>query len=124
MTALELLAAFVLVIGGGIGFTHAVEWVGDPLNLPPGAVGALLAAVGTALPESVIPIVALLGGGGGEEATQIAIGAIIGAPFLLGTLAMLLVVGSAHLFAGRREQGAIVNAERDDVRRDLHWFLI
>ena len=34
-----------------------------------------------------------------------AIGAIIGAPFLLGTLAMLLVVGSAHLFSGRREQG-------------------
>src|SRR5215217_3153554 len=124
VTALELLAAFVLVIGGAVGFTNAVEWLGHRLNLAEGAVGALLAAVGTALPESVIPIVALAGGGGGEEATQIAIGAIIGAPFLLGTLAMLLVVGSAHLFASRREQGARVEAERDDVRRDLRWFLI
>ena len=124
MTALELLAAFVLVIGGAIGFTNAVEWLGHRLNLAEGAVGALLAAVGTALPESIIPIVALVSGGGGDEATQIAIGAIIGAPFLLSTLAMLLVVGSAHVFAGRREQGAEVNAERDDVSRDLHWFLI
>jgi cation:H+ antiporter len=124
MTVLELLAAFALVIGGAIGFTNAVEWLGHRLNLAEGAVGALLAAVGTALPESVIPIVALLSGGGGEESTQIAIGAIIGAPFLLGTLAMLLVVGSAHLFADRREQGAEVRAEREDVRRDLRWFLI
>jgi cation:H+ antiporter len=123
MTALELLAAFVVIIGGAIGFTNAVEWLGSRLNLAEGAVGALLAAVGTALPESVIPIVALLSGGG-EQSTQIAIGAIIGAPFLLGTLAMLLVVGSAHLFAGRREQGAEVRAERDDVRRDLRWFEI
>jgi cation:H+ antiporter len=124
MTAIELLAAFALVIGGAIGFTNAVEWLGHRLGLAEGAVGALLAAVGTALPESVIPIVALLSGGGSSESTEIAIGAIIGAPFLLGTLAMLLVVGSAHVFAGRREQGAEVRAERDDVRRDLRWFLI
>jgi cation:H+ antiporter len=122
-TALELLAAFVLIIGGAIGFTNAVEWLGKRLNLGAGAVGALLAAVGTALPESVIPIVALVSGGGGEEATQIAIGAIVGAPFLLGTLAMLLVVGSAHLFAGRRDQGADVTGEGDATRRDLGWFL-
>src|SRR5829696_7788047 len=107
MVALEMLAAFVLIVGGAIGFTNAVEWLGQRLNLGAGAVGALLAAVGTALPESVIPVVALLSGGG-EEATEVAIGAIIGAPFLLGTLAMLLVVGSAHLFKGRRDTGADV----------------
>jgi cation:H+ antiporter len=121
-TALELLAAFVLIIGGAIGFTNAVEWLGQRLNLGAGAVGALLAAVGTALPESVIPIVALLSGGG-EEAEQIAIGAIIGAPFLLGTLAMLLVVGSAHAFSGRRDQGSDVVGEAKATRRDLSWFL-
>ena len=121
-TALELLAAFVLIIGGAIGFTNAVEWLGKRLNLGAGAVGALLAAVGTALPESVIPIVALLGGGG-QETVDIAIGAIVGAPFLLATLAMLLVVGSAHLFSGRREQGSEVTGEPAATRRDLSWFL-
>jgi cation:H+ antiporter len=121
-TALELLASFVLIIGGAIGFTNAVEWLGQRMNLGEGAVGATLAAVGTALPESVIPIVAVIGGGG-PEATEIAIGAIIGAPFLLGTLAMLLVVGSAHLFKRRREHGADVVGDERSTRRDLTWFL-
>ena len=122
MTALELLASFVLIIGGAIGFTNAVEWLGHRMNLGEGAVGALLAAVGTALPESTIPIVALVRGGG-EEATEVAIGAIIGAPFLLGTLAMLLVVGAAHVFRNRREQGAEVVGDERAVRRDLSWFV-
>jgi cation:H+ antiporter len=121
-TALELLGAFVLIIGGAIGFTNAVEWLGQRMNLGEGAVGATLAAVGTALPESVIPIVALLSGGG-QESVDIAIGAIIGAPFLLGTLAMLLVVGSAHLFKDRREQGTDVVGDERSTRRDLTWFL-
>jgi cation:H+ antiporter len=121
-TALELLASFVLIIVGAIGFTNAVEWLGQRLNLGEGAVGATLAAVGTALPESVIPIVALIGGGG-PEATEIAIGAIIGAPFLLGTLAMLLVVGSAHLFKRRREHGSDIAGDERATRRDLTWFL-
>jgi cation:H+ antiporter len=122
MTALELLASFVLIVGGAVGFTNAVEWLGQRLNLGDGAVGALLAAVGTALPESVIPVVALLSDGG-PEAEEIAIGAIIGAPFLLGTLAMLLVVGSAHVFSGRREHGADVVGDGRAVHRDLTWFL-
>jgi cation:H+ antiporter len=121
-TALELLASFVLIIVGAIGFTNAVEWLGRRMNLGEGAVGATLAAVGTALPESVIPIVALIGGGG-PEATEIAIGAIIGAPFLLATLAMLLVVGSAHLFRQRREHGAEIVGDERATRRDLTWFL-
>jgi len=121
-TALELLAAFVLIIGGAIGFTNAVEWLGHRMNLGEGAVGATLAAVGTALPESVIPIVALMSGGG-EQSVDIAIGAIIGAPFLLGTLAMLLVVGSAHVFKGRREQGTDIVSDERATRRDLTWFM-
>jgi cation:H+ antiporter len=121
MTVLELLASFVLIVLGAIGFTNAVEWLGHRLNLGEGAVGALLAAVGTALPESTIPIVALIGGG--AEATHIAIGAIIGAPFLLGTLAMLLVAISALAFKRRREQGELVQVDVRTARRDLLFFL-
>jgi cation:H+ antiporter len=122
MVAVELLAAFVLIVGGAIGFTNAVEWLGHRLNLGAGAVGAILAAVGTALPESVIPLVALASGGG-QEAVDIAIGAIIGAPFLLGTVAMLLVAGSAIAFRNRREQGERVMVDADSTRRDLRFFL-
>ena len=123
MVALELLGAFVLIVGGAIAFTNAVEWLGHRLELGQGAVGALLAAVGTALPESVIPIVALVSGGGGEEAVEIAIGAIIGAPFVLGTLAMLVIAGSALAFRGRREQESDLATHAASTRRDLLTFL-
>jgi cation:H+ antiporter len=123
MVALELLAAFVLIVGGAIGFTNAVEWLGHRLNLGEGAVGALLAAVGTALPESVIPVVALLSGGGDAESVEIAIGAIIGAPFVLATLAMLVIAGSALAYRGRRDQGTDVETDVPSTRRDLIVFL-
>jgi cation:H+ antiporter len=123
VVALELLAAFVLIVGGAIGFTNAVEWLGHRLDLGQGAVGALLAAVGTALPESVIPVVALLGGGGSGEAVQIAIGAIVGAPFVLATLAMLVIAGSALAYGGRRDQGSEVETDVSSTRRDLGVFL-
>ena len=123
MIALELLASFVLIVGGAIGFTNAVEWLGHRLDLGQGAVGALLAAVGTALPESIIPVVALLSGGGSDEAVQIAIGAIIGAPFVLGTLAMVVIAASALAYRGRRDQGSDVDTEVGSTRRDLVVFL-
>ena len=123
VTALELLAAFALIVGGAIGFTNAVEWLGKRMDLGQGAVGALLAAVGTALPESIIPVVALLAGGGAEK-EQIAIGSIIGAPFLLGTLAMLLIAISSHAFAARREQGSAIDAHLPSTRRDLRFVLV
>jgi cation:H+ antiporter len=123
VTVVLLLVAFVLIVGGAIGFTNAVEWLGHRLGLGVGAVGALLAAVGTALPESVLPLVAVLSGGG-EEAQDIAIGSIIGAPFLLGTLAMLLIGVSAAAFAGRRDQGPALRHDGPVVRRDLACFLV
>ena len=70
-----------------------MEWAGHKLELGEGAVGSLLAAVGTAMPETLIPIVAIIGGAEGAE--DVAVGAIIGAPFLLATIAMALVGTSA-----------------------------
>jgi len=120
VTVLLLLASFVLIIGGAILFTNAVEWAGRRLNLGEGPVGSLLAAVGTALPESLIPIVAVLAGAEGEE---VAIGAIIGAPFMLGTLAMLLMAGAALAYSKSRDSGREINADKRAVRRDLGFFL-
>jgi cation:H+ antiporter len=122
MTALLLLAAFVLIVVGALGFTNAIEWLGQRLNLGASAVGAILAAVGTALPESMIPVVALAGGSKGAE--DIAIGSIIGAPFLLGTLAMILVAASSHGYKGRRSQGGDLEIDLGGLRRDLGVFLV
>jgi cation:H+ antiporter len=120
MTGFLLAAAFALIIGGAILFTNAIEWAGKRLDLGEGAVGSLLAAVGTALPESVIPVVAVLAGG---ESEQVAIGAIVGAPFMLGTVAMLLVGASALAFRRSRSSGSEVTADERSLRRDLGFFL-
>ena len=48
------------------------------------------------MPETLIPIVAIIGGAEGAE--DVAIGAIIGAPFLLATIAMALVGISALIY--------------------------
>jgi cation:H+ antiporter len=120
MTGLLLAAAFALIIGGAILFTNAIEWSGKRLDLGEGAVGSLLAAVGTALPESLIPVVAVLSGG---ESEQVAIGAIVGAPFMLGTVAMLLVGASALAFRRRRSSGSEMTPDDRSLRRDLGLFL-
>ncbi len=121
VTALLLLVSFVLIVAGALLFTNAVEWAGHRLNLGESAVGSLLAAVGTALPESLIPIVAVIGGQAGSE--EVAIGSIIGAPFLLGTLAMIVIGTSALAYRGRREHGREIHADQRSMQRDLGFFL-
>lgn len=123
MTAFVLLmASFAVILAGALTFTNAVEWAGHRLAMGQGAVGSLLAAVGTAMPETLIPIVAIIGGAEGSE--QVAIGAIVGAPFLLATIAMALVGTSALIYRKRRTQGTELRAHRPTLERDLIFFLI
>ena len=87
-------------------FTNGIEWFGRKLDLAEGAVGSVLAAVGTALPETMIPIIAILFGGGGEATDEVGVGAILGAPFMLSTLAMFVTGVGRHLpGAARRATG-------------------
>lgn len=117
----ELVVSVPLILGGALLFTNAVEWLGSRLGLGEGAVGSLLAAVGTALPESIIPIIALARGGEDNEA--VAIGAIIGAPFILATVAMAVVGISAFAFRQRRRTGTEIDAHAPTTRRDLGFFI-
>src|SRR5918998_4861510 len=122
MDVVLLAASFAVILAGALMFTNAVEWAGHRLEMGEGATGSLLAAVGTAMPETLIPIVAIIGGAEGAE--DVAIGAIIGAPFLLATIAMALVGISALIFRRRREQGTELRAHVETLDRDLIFFLI
>ena len=122
MDELLIVVAFAIVLGGALLFTNAVEWLGHSLGLGEGAVGSILAAVGTAAPETLIAIIAILSTEAGSE--DVAIGAIVGAPFLLGTLAMGLVGLFAYLFRGRRRQGTALDAHGPTLERDLLFFLV
>jgi cation:H+ antiporter len=122
MEAILLLVSFAIVLTGALIFTNAVEWIGHRLEVGVGAVGSILAAVGTAMPETLIAIVALLGVKEGSE--DVAIGAIVGAPFLLATLAMGLVGLFAYLYRDKRDQGVQLNVHRPTLERDLVFFLV
>src|SRR3712207_4472363 len=105
MIVLELVLSATAIVVAAALCVNAVELLGERLNLGAGAVGSILAAVGTALPETMIPIVAVIASllTGSDAAGDIGVGAILGAPFLLATLAMFVVGVSVLTFQRRRE---------------------
>src|ERR1051326_584346 len=121
MRWLELVIALGVILAGAELFTNGVEWVGESFGLSEGVVGAVLAAVGTALPETLLPIVAVLSGHAGAE--EIGVGAILGAPFMLTTLAMVVIAVSVlwNARGGRREPE--LRFDRRVVQHDLAYFL-
>jgi cation:H+ antiporter len=117
-----LVAAVAAVLAGALLFTNAVEWAGSRAGLGVGAVGTLLAGVSTALPESAIPVLAVLRGD--PRADEVAVGAIVGAPFMLATVAMALVGLTALAYQERRSQGRSLRVHHPTLRRDLLVFLL
>lgn len=123
MDLLLLLGALATILLGAELFTNGIEWFGHKLELAEGAVGSVLAAVGTALPETMIPLVAILFSGG-VSASEVGIGAILGAPFMLGTLAMF-VTGAAVLLVGRRRPGRdLMLVDPLVLWRDVRFFVL
>ena len=119
---LILALSFVIILVGSELFTNGVEWTGHRFAISEAAVGSLLAAVGTALPETFIPAVALLSADHNNAHSAVGVGAIIGAPLMLSTVAMFVMGVAALVFRKRRDQVAL-KVDRDDIRRDLHFFL-
>src|SRR5439155_12263856 len=103
-------------------FTNGIEWFGRKLELAEGAVGSVLAAVGTALPETMIPIIAILFGGGSAASDSVGIGAILGAPLMLSTLAMF-VTGLAVIFGARgRPDRTSMPVDTKVLAHDMRYF--
>jgi cation:H+ antiporter len=121
---LILAGAFVVILLGAELFTNGIEWFGRKLELAEGAVGSVLAAVGTALPETMIPIIAILSGGGSAASHGVGVGAILGAPFMLSTLAMF-VTGVAVLFVARnRPVRTDMPVDTAVLAHDMRYFAI
>jgi cation:H+ antiporter len=105
-------------------FVNSIEWLGKKLNLGEGAVGSILAAVGTALPETMIPIIAILFGGGSEASHEIGIGAILGAPFMLSTAAFFVTGTAILIFTSRGRRTPLMKVNTTILGRDMRFFLI
>lgn len=104
-------------------FTNGIEWFGKRRKLPEGAIGSVLAAIGTTMPETSIPVIAIFFGTGQERA-DVGIGAILGAPFMLGTLVLPILGFLVLLYAGMGKRAAVFHLDYNEVRIDLLFFLI
>lgn len=120
---LMLLASLGLILLSCTIFVNAIEWFGKALKLHQGIVGSVLAAIGTAMPETIIPVLAILFTKG-NSGHAIGIGAIAGAPFMLGTLGFF-VTGSAVIANKLLKRRTLeMYIDRSILSRDLIFFLI
>ncbi len=118
-----LLFNLLLILLSAEVFTNGVEVFGKRLSLSQAVTGSILAAVGTALPETILPLVAIFLHKG-EAGHSIGIGAILGAPFMLATLAFLMIgltVLIAHIF---KRRAFTFEVENTTVKRDLIFFIV
>ncbi len=105
-------------------FTNGIEWLGKKLKLGDGVVGSIFSAVGTCLPETLIPIIALLFSSKTADTKDIGIGAIVGAPFMLSTLAFFITGISVIIFAKRRRTAFRININAKILSRDVSFFIV
>jgi cation:H+ antiporter len=117
-----IVGAFVLILVGAEVFTNGVEWLGLKLRISEGATGSILAALGTATPETLIPIVAILFTNT-PDSDEIGVGAILGAPFMLGTLVMLLIGVTAFALRKKRRRDTL-HVDAHHALRDMGFFLV
>jgi len=103
-------------------FVNGVEWVGRKYAFGEKATGTILAAAGTALPESVVTFVAVVFGVSMAQ-KEIGIGAALGGPLVLGTIAYAVVGIMLLLLGGRGSRVALKDAD-GHLARDQLWFLV
>jgi cation:H+ antiporter len=124
-----LVGSLVIILIAAELFTNGIEWLGHKLNLAEGAVGSVLAAVATAMPETLIPVIAilgpvLLGGVATESSHAVGVGAILGAPFMLSTLAMFVTGVAIIIFARRGRRGTEMRVNTTILGRDIAFFIV
>lgn len=104
-------------------FVNGIEWFGRRLNLSATAVGSVLAAFGTALPESAVTFMAVVFGDSPAQ-KDVGVGAAMGGPLALSTLAYA-VVGIAIFFNRKRlrRSSCELRVDHRHMSRDQATFL-
>lgn len=117
----ELVVMLSIILVAAEIFTNALEYLGARLGISEGVTGSIFAAVGTALPETMVPLLAIFAGTAHAAVNEeIGVGAILGAPLMLATLSTFLM-GLAVL--KRRGGDGHLRPEKTGLLRDLDFFL-
>lgn len=117
------LISLIAIVLSCVLFTNAIEYLGNKLKLGNNATGSILAVLGTGLPETIIPLVAIFEVCFSDlkiqTAQDIALGAVLGSPFMLSTFAMFLLL--IVLLLKKRNS---LNVDYNFVLRDYKYFLL
>jgi cation:H+ antiporter len=122
VTVALLLGSAVVIYLACEFFVNGVEWVGRRFAVGEQATGSILAAFGTALPESVVTFVAVVFGATAAQ-KQIGIGAALGGPLVLSTIAYATVGVVLILCRTQLPKTAAIRADFKNLSRDQGWFL-
>ena len=122
LTILQVVGALVLLVIASEAFTNAVEWVGELYGLARSAVGAVVAAVGSSLPETMVAAVALVLLHD-PDSQAVGIGAVLGAPLLLGTIAFA-TIGLLALFRQRGDRSMRLDVDGNVAIFGLTLFVL
>jgi cation:H+ antiporter len=121
MVFVQLLLMLIVILIAAEVFTNALEHLGEKLGISEGVTGSIFAAVGTALPETSVPLLAIFAGTANTATNhEIGEGAILGAPLMLATLSLFLMTVSVWK---RRGTSGHLRPERTGLKRDLNYFL-
>jgi cation:H+ antiporter len=104
-------------------FVNGVEWVGHKLSVGQKATGTILAAFGTALPESVVTFVAVAFGVT-QAQKDVGIGAALGGPLVLATVAYAVVGWALFLTKRQLPTGDAARIDFGKLSRDQTWFAV
>ncbi len=113
MIILYIVGGFISVLIGGWLFTNSMEYVSHRYRIGSSFVGAVLSPILTSLPELIVFLIALLlyGDVSGED---VAVGTIIGEPFVVSTIIypIIFIVAAMGFFLRRRDDVVLeVNKE-------------
>ncbi|NMM28444.1 MAG: sodium:calcium antiporter [Glaciimonas sp.] len=117
-----LLASAVAIYLACEFFVNGVEWVGRKFKVSQNATGSVLAAFGTALPESVVTFVAVVFGAGPEQ-KELGVGAAIGGPLALATVAYAVVGLTFILTKGKLDRHLFSRTSTQRLISDQKWFM-
>jgi len=119
---LQLIFMLLVILVASQLFTNALEFFAQKIKISAGVTGSIFAAIATALPETTVPIIAIVAGTPNKLINQqISVGAILGASLMLSTLSTLLLGLSA---IKKRGISGRITPEKTGFTRDLNFFLI
>lgn len=122
ISAVFLAVSLTFILVSAEAFTNGLEVLGRRFSFSQAVVGNILAAVGTALPETILPAVAIFFAKS-SASKDIGVGAILGAPFMISTLAFFLIGVTVLVCFLKGRRKFEITAEADSIKRDMLFFI-